>query len=158
MGELSNNKTYIQYFLNFYLYIIISDFFSWALVTDHSTIEDPDILKKIERRLLQENYKDTVFGLLRPLKTDVPTQLPTYSDIGKYVAYIKAKENMIRSQFKEKKSGLKFFKNADIFDKVANDIINIHVLASVPCLPKHKIVEKIGKLWDMKADNLKEKG
>ena len=87
----------------------------------------------------------------------MPTQLPTYSDIGKYVAYIKAKENMIRTQFKEKKSGFKNFKNADIFDKVANDIINIHVLASVPCLPKHKIVEKIGKLWDMKADHLKEK-
>ena len=61
-------------------------------------------LTKNERRLLQE--KDEVFGLLRPIKTTSPTQLPSNNDVGKAVAYQKGKEDMIRSRFTEKKNWL----------------------------------------------------
>ena len=62
---------------------------------DEST-DEPETLRKISRRLLQE--EDSVFGSLQPLKTEGITQLPTYREVGRAIAYLKGRENLIRQR------------------------------------------------------------
>ena len=75
--------------------------------------------------------------------------------MGKAIAYQQSKEEMIRTRFTEKKVGHNVVSNKEIFSIITDNIIEIHVLASVPHIPRKKIMEKVNNLWAMKADALK---
>ena len=70
---------------------------------------------------------DPVFGVLQPLKTTLPTQLPTYSQIGKAVGH----ELRLLGVTDEFQTGDKVHSNTAAYKKVTQDVIKIYELDSI---------------------------
>ena len=62
-----------------------------------------------------------MFDCLKPLKLKPPTQLPTNLEVGKAIAFERAKEMMIREQFSKQQGGFKM-KTNEVFKKIADEI------------------------------------
>ena len=97
---------------------------------------------------------DPVFGNLDPLKVDMPFQLPNFLEVGKAIAFERAKRGMTR----EKCGNDKTWSNDEAYRKVCADLVKIYGLANIPTIPEKNIMRKIIHLWTvLKQDKLKEK-
>ena len=82
---------------------------------------------------------DPVFGAFAPLKTSLPLQLPTFLEVGKAIAFERGKLGLMR----DKGGSDNVWSNDAAFEKVVNDLIQIHETANLPTVPKKTLKERL---------------
>ena len=106
---------------------------------------------KVNERLLRLQ-KDPVFGDLHPLKTSQPLQLPTYNEVGKAIAYERARLGMKRTWTGSDSQ----WSNKEAYEKVVSDLEEIHQQGNIPIYPKYRIMEKVERVWkELRRDKMK---
>jgi hypothetical protein len=86
---------------------------------------------------------DPVFGSLCPLKKSLPTQLPTYGDIGRAIGYELHKMDV---GFEPGK-GDHVYDHGAAYRKVVNDLLEVYSMASVIPIREWKVKNLVENVW-----------